>query len=122
MAASHRRSSRLPFYYGWLIVGIAFVTMAVGVSARTAYSLLLPPLVDEFGWDRGLAAGAFSLGFLISALLNPIVGRLMDRYGPRLVIESGVVLMASMRLEPFQAVKGSGLETRDGMASRRRAH
>ena len=94
-AASHRWSSRLPFYYGWLIVGIAFVTMAVGVSARTAYSLLLPPLVGEFGWDRGLAAGAFSLGFLISALLNPIVGRLMDRYGPRLVIESGVVLMAA---------------------------
>ena len=31
-------SHRLPFYYGWLIVGIAFVTMAIGVSARTAFS------------------------------------------------------------------------------------
>jgi hypothetical protein len=44
-------SSRLPFYYGWLIVGIAFVTMAIGVTARTAFSLLMPPLIDEFGWD-----------------------------------------------------------------------
>jgi MFS family permease len=86
---------RLPFYYGWLIVGIAFVTMAVGVSARTAFSLLLPPLSEEFGWDRGLIAGAFSFGFLVSAAISPIAGRLMDRYGPRVVIEAGVCFMAS---------------------------
>src|SRR5262245_29419258 len=66
--------TRLPFYYGWVIVGITFVTMAVSVSARTAFSLLLPPLVSEFGWDRGLAAGAFSFGFLVSAVISPIVG------------------------------------------------
>jgi MFS family permease len=87
-------SSRLPFYYGWVIVGIAFVTMAIGVTARTAFSLLLPPLIDEFGWDRGLVAGAFSFGFLVSAALSPIAGRIMDRHGPRAVIESGVCLMA----------------------------
>jgi MFS family permease len=91
---SHHWSSRLPFYFGWVIVGIAFVTMAIAVTARTAFSLLLPPLTDEFGWDRGLAAGAFSFGFLVSAVLSPIVGRLMDRHGPRVVIESGVVFMA----------------------------
>jgi len=86
---------RLPFYYGWVIVGITFVTMAVSVSARTAFSLLLPPLVSEFGWDRGLAAGAFSFGFLVSAVLSPIVGRVMDSRGPRFVIEIGVVLLAT---------------------------
>ncbi|MFL5285785.1 MAG: MFS transporter [Rhodopila sp.] len=89
----HRRLSHLPFYYGWLIIAIGFVTMAIAVTARTAFSLLLPPLVDEFGWDRGLVAGAFSFGFLVSATLSPIVGRLMDRYGPRLIIETGVCLL-----------------------------
>jgi MFS family permease len=93
--APYRWPARLPFYYGWVIVGIAFVTMAVAVSARTAFSLLLPPLVAEFGWDPGLAAGAFSFGFLVSAVLSPIVGRLMDSRGPRFVIEAGVVLMAA---------------------------
>lgn len=95
MTTAHRWAARLPFYYGWMVIGIAFVTMAVGVSARTAFSLLMPPLIGEFGWDRGLAAGAFSSGFLLSAVLNPVVGRLMDRYGPRLVIETGVGLMAA---------------------------
>ena len=86
-------SQHLPFYYGWLIVGIAFVTMGIGVSARTAFSLLMPPLIDEFGWDRSLAAGAFSFGFLVSAVLGPIVGRMIDRRGPRPVIETGVCLV-----------------------------
>jgi MFS family permease len=77
----HHWSSRLPFDYGWLIIGVAFVTMAIAVTARTAFSLLLPPLIDEFGWDRGLVAGAFSFGFLVSAVLSPIAGRLMDSHG-----------------------------------------
>jgi MFS family permease len=88
-------SLHLPFYYGWLIVGIAFVTMAIGVTARTAFSLLMPPLIDEFGWDRGLVAGAFSFGFLVSAVLSPIVGRIMDARGPRIVIITGALLMTA---------------------------
>lgn len=95
-------AARLPFYYGWLIVAVAFVTMAIGVTGRTAFSLLLPPLIDEFKWDRGLAAGAFSFGFLVSALISPFVGRVMDRHGPRPVILTGVVLMsAGLMLAPF---------------------
>ena len=86
---------RLPFYYGWVIVGVAFVTLAIGVTARTAFSLLLPPLIEEFRWDRGLAAGAFSFGFLVSAVLSPLVGRVMDARGPRVVILSGAALMTA---------------------------
>jgi MFS family permease len=85
----------LPFFYGWLLVAIGFVTMAVGVNARTAFSLLFPPILDEFGWDRGVTAGIFSFGFLVSALVTPFVGRLMDRRGPALVVELGVAAMAA---------------------------
>jgi MFS family permease len=102
--ASLRWATRLPFYYGWVIIGVAFVTMAVAVTARTSFSLLMPPLIDEFGWDRGLAAGAFSFGFLVSAVVSPISGRVMDRRGPRMVIESGVVLVAlGLFVAPFIA-------------------
>ena len=40
--------------------------MAIGVNARTAFSLLFPPILDEFGWERGLTAGAFAVGFVVS--------------------------------------------------------
>ena len=49
---------RLPFFYGWLLVAIGFVTMAVGVNARTAFSLLFPPILDEFGWDAASPPGS----------------------------------------------------------------
>jgi MFS family permease len=84
----------LPFFYGWVVVAVAFVTMGVGVNARTAFSLLFPPILDEFGWERGITAGAFSFGFLVSAALSPSLGRLMDRRGPQVVMELGVGLMA----------------------------
>src|SRR3979490_2609617 len=85
---------RLPFFYGWIIVAVTFVTMAIGVTARTSFSLLFPPIIEEFGWERGVTAGAFSFGFLVSGALSPLIGRMMDRFGPRAVMELGVVLMA----------------------------
>jgi MFS family permease len=93
---------RLPFFYGWVVVAVAFVTMAIGVNARTAFSLLFPPILDEFGWERGVTAGAFSFGFLVSAILSPSLGRMMDRRGPRVVMEMGVGLVAlGLLLAPF---------------------
>jgi MFS family permease len=93
----HSRSplARLPFFYGWVVVGVAFVTMAVGVNSRTAFSLLFPPILDEFGWPRGITAGAFSTGFLASALYAPLIGVLMDRWGPRYVIAMSAVLVSA---------------------------
>src|SRR5947209_3928963 len=84
---------RIRFFYGWIIVGVTFVTMAIGVNARTAFSLFFQPIVDELGGERGVTAGAFSFGFLVSAAVSPLTGRLMDRGGPRAVMELGVALM-----------------------------
>ena len=85
---------RLPFFYGWIIVAVVFVTMGIGVNARTAFSLLFPPILAEFRWDRGVTAGAFSFGFIVSAIMSPLLGRTMDRIGPRAVMLLGVALMA----------------------------
>lgn len=90
---SGTRESRLPFFYGWLLVAVAFVTMALGVNARTAFSLLFPAILAEFHWGSGVTAGAFSFGFLISAVMTPAIGRVMDRRGPRPVVELGIVMM-----------------------------
>jgi MFS family permease len=96
---------RLPFFYGWIVVAVTFVTMAIGVNARTAFSLLFPPILSEFGWERGVTAGAFSFGFVASGIVSPLIGRLMDRAGPRAVMELGVALMGGgMLLAPLTSV------------------
>jgi MFS family permease len=88
-----RNPMRLPFFYGWIMVAVTFVTMAIGVNARTSFSLFFPPIIDEFGWERGITAGAFSFGFLASCAVSPLIGRTMDRLGPRAVMELGIALM-----------------------------
>ena len=106
---------RLPFFYGWVIVAVAFVTMAIGVNARTSFSLLFPAILDEFGWDRATTAGAFSFGFLVAALLGPVTGRLMDRRGPVWVMELGTLAiaaglaLASLATQPWQLYLTQGV-------------
>lgn len=99
---------RLPFYYGWLCVAVVFVSMAIAVNARTAFSLLYPPILDEFGWDRAVTAGVFSFGFLVSAVMSPIAGRAMDAKGPQVVCVLGALftgcglLLATVTQAPWQ--------------------
>ena len=69
--------------------------MAIGVNTRTAFSLLFPPILAEFGWQRATIAAAFSLGFLASAFYTPFIGAAMDRFGPRLVIPFGALLVSA---------------------------
>src|SRR5207342_326375 len=83
-------------------------TMGVGVNARTAFSLFYPPILDEFGWARGRTAGAFAFGFIVSNLFIPFLGRAMDRWGPRVVLPAGAVMMsaglglATLTRQPWQ--------------------
>ena len=86
---------KLPFYYGWVVVAVAFVTLAIGVNTRTTFSLLFPEMLAEFGWDRGSTAAAFSFGFLAATVYAPTVGMLMDRFGPRVVIPAGALLVSA---------------------------
>ena len=85
---------RIPFFYGWVVIAIAFVTMGVGVNARTAFSLLYPPVLAEFGWSRGATAATFSVGFFASAVMSTFIGMAMDRFGPRLVFPVGGLMVA----------------------------
>lgn len=86
--------ARLPIYYGWVVVAIAFVTMGIGVSVRTSFSLLFPPILEEFKWDRGATAGIYSVGFLCSMMLSPFIGALIARIGPAPLLSAGAAVVA----------------------------
>jgi MFS family permease len=85
---------RLPFFYGWVVVMVAFVTMGVGVNARNSFSLLFPPILEEFQWSRSETAGSFAIGFVASAFMSPLIGMGIDRFGPRLIFPFGGLIVA----------------------------
>ncbi|MEM9359570.1 MAG: MFS transporter [Pseudomonadota bacterium] len=82
------------FFYGWIVVAVAFITMAVAITARTSFSLLYPEILEEFRWSHAVTAGSYSTGFVASILLLPVVGLLMERVGPRIVVPLGALLVA----------------------------
>ncbi len=99
----------LPFFYGWLIVGIAMLSAFLGSGVNNVVmGVIFKPMSEDLGWSRTLTAGAITAGTVGVALLSPPIGRLADRIGPRLLIPSGAVAMGvlltgvSLVREPWQ--------------------
>src|SRR5207245_8959174 len=47
----------------------------------------------EFGGSRGANAAAFSISSVVQGVLSPVVGMLVDRFGPRRVMLGGACLL-----------------------------
>jgi MFS transporter, OFA family, oxalate/formate antiporter len=92
-------SGRLPFYYGWVILGcVCCAGFARQGPAVATLSIFVEPLTREFGWSRTALSGAVSLGGVLAALSAPLIGPLLDRHGSRValclaVLVTGVAMM-----------------------------
>ncbi|MCJ1962411.1 MFS transporter [Novosphingobium mangrovi (ex Hu et al. 2023)] len=87
MSGSLSGAVRREFAEGWLTVVAAGLAIGVGMMGIGFYALglFVTPVQEEFGWSRAAASGAATfeqLGIFLSA---PIVGRLADRYGVRMI-------------------------------------
>src|SRR5688572_11649126 len=87
--------ARRGIHYGWLIVAVIFLSSLGSAALRSMPGVLVRPFEAEFGWDRGSIMLAVAIGLLLFGAGGPIVGRIMDRSGPRTVVLVSVVLMAA---------------------------
>lgn len=88
------RSHSLQRYYPFVVIGVAFLTVAVAFGTRNAFAVFLIAVVEEFHWSRGLASGALMLASVVWTLAAPFIGILLDRFGPRIVMPGGAIIMA----------------------------
>ena len=63
-----------------------------GAGSRFSFGVFLKPVTEEFDWSRGSLAGALAIAGLATGGLRPIAGMLADRYDPKLVAASGVLI------------------------------
>ena len=89
------RSHALQRYYPWVVISVAFLTVGVAFGARNAFAVFLIAVVEEFHWSRGQASGALMVGSIVWTLAAPVIGILLDRLGPRIVLTGGAIIMAS---------------------------
>ncbi|MBI2911329.1 MAG: MFS transporter [Chloroflexi bacterium] len=86
-------------------MALTFVSLLMASTARNAFAVFLKPIQVEFGVERATVALAASLGIVVGALAQPLVGRLLDRLGPRLVVPTTSVLVTGLGALGSSAVR-----------------
>lgn len=83
------------FYYGWIIVAIAFVSMGFWFGIRSSFGVFYAALLEDFSWNRGASAGVQSMAMLTYTVMAPLAGGLIDRFGPRKIIVPGIFVLGA---------------------------
>ena len=81
--------------YGWVVVGICFVSLMLVYAVRSSLGLMMPFWEDDPGWTRDLSSNVGALVLVLMAISSPVAGNLIDRYGPRPVCAAGLVCLGS---------------------------
>jgi len=77
--------------YGRIITTACFSIQAIGVGIYISYGVFFNPMMDEFGWPRAAISGASSAAFFVMGLFGILIGRLNDKFGPRILMSIAAV-------------------------------
>ena len=89
----HLNQKRNTIFYGWWIVGACFLISAyTGGVIHFGFTAFFEPIANEFDWSYAQISFAASLRGMEMGLLAPVVGLLVDRWGPRRLMFGGTIL------------------------------
>ena len=90
--------------YGWVVVAAAFIITFVTCGVNFSYGVFFLPIVNEFGWSRGLASAVMLVAGITYAVTLPFTGIMADRYGYKwvLAISAGFLSLGLMLSSQIQ--------------------
>lgn len=86
------QSAHAGLHYAWVVTAVTCLALLAAAGVRQSFGVFVQPLQQEFGWDRTAISVTAVLSMLLYGGLGPLVGRLADRYGPRLVLVASILL------------------------------
>jgi MFS family permease len=87
------RRARHTLHYGWVIFGLSFLNLVTEGGLKNTVPVVYVALRDSFHWSAAVTSSVFSLAGLVGGLGAPLLGRLLDRWGPRYVFPVGGLLI-----------------------------
>jgi MFS family permease len=75
-------------YFGWRVAIAACLGVMGGFGSLFVYTftVFVKPLGTEFGWNREAVSLGFAIAAMTVGMTSPLIGRLIDRFGPRHII------------------------------------
>ena len=90
--------SRRNIHYGWVMVGVTFLTALISAGTVGAPGVFIIPLQKEFGWSTAEISSALSIRFILFGLMAPFAAALLNRYGLRNVTLLAQLIVVSALL------------------------
>ena len=81
---------------GWVIVFALFLMLSIIITARNSLGLMMPFWKDDLGWSYKFVSTASALMLLTMAVVAPIVGSVIDRFGSRKMYAGGMTAIGLM--------------------------
>jgi MFS family permease len=82
-------------HYAWIVIGVTFLALMTGMGVRSNFGVYIKPLEAEFHTTREPVSRINFLALLVFAFMQPAIGAIVDRCGPRLVL-AGSMLLAGL--------------------------
>src|SRR5258705_3754388 len=91
------------FSYGWVVVGVGALMTCVAFGSMLSLAVFLQPISQDRGWSRSGVSAAATIDFLAMGLAAFFWGALSDRFGTRIVVLSGALLLGTGLVAASQA-------------------
>ena len=88
-------TNALRTHYRWIIVAAGGVLGCVAIGALFSLPVLLRPIAQDTGWSTTGISSAMTFAFVALALASIAWGHLSDRFGPRIIVLAGAVLLTT---------------------------
>ena len=89
------RSRKNRIHPAWIIAAITFATLFATAGFRSAPSVLILPLEDDFGWSRDVISLAVAINVLLYGLTAPFAAALMERFTVRKVVMAALTTVGT---------------------------
>lgn len=78
----------------WIIVWLCFATLAIVMSARQSVSIMTDEWARTLGWSKTFIGSGQSVALIMVAVFSPVAGNMADRFGARVMLVAGLLLVA----------------------------
>ena len=84
---------KIKLHYAWIIVIVTFLTFLAVQGVRLSFGAFVEPWEKEFSMDRGTTSLISTLSFIIYGLSQPVIGKLVDKLGARIILSISTLLV-----------------------------